>query len=238
MLSQCFLRSDFMKNPLQLALNAVLLIAVAVLFYLHFASKPAAPAPVAAKSAAATPAAPAADSAATPAPAAPAKPAPAAPAAPEDNVRKVAYVESTKLLDNYKGLQDARRAFERKAAGWQKQHEAGVRALQAAVQTYQKSAGGMTDEQRAATEQRLAAQEQQVAQRQQQLQQQAQQEEAQMTEKVLTKVNKLLEGYGKENDYDLILVAGGGTIAYARQGLDITDIVLKRLNAEYAAGKK
>ncbi|RTQ50767.1 OmpH family outer membrane protein [Hymenobacter gummosus] len=225
-----------MKNSsLQLALNAVLLIAVGVLFYLHFARPAAAPAPVAAKPAAPV-AAPAEkpDSAEATTPAAP----PAAPAAAEDNVRKVAYVESTKLLDNYKGLQDARRAFERKAAGWQKQHEAGVRALQTAVQTYQKSAAGMTDEQRASTEQRLQAQEQQVAQRQQQLQQQAQQEEAQMTEKVLTKVNKLLEGYGKENNYDLILVAGGGTIAYARQGLDITDIILKRLNAEYAAGKK
>ncbi|WP_139362237.1 OmpH family outer membrane protein [Hymenobacter sp. CRA2] len=230
-----------MKNSsLQLALNAILLIAVGVLFYLHFAQKPAAPAtaPAAAPAQEETTVA-TVDSAETPAATASATPAPAATAAtaPADNLRKVAYVESNKLLDSYKGLQDARKAFERKAAGWQRQHETSVRALQSAVQAYQKSAAGMTDEQRAATEQRLQAQEQQVAQQQQQLQQQAQQEEAKMTEQVLTKVNKLLEGYGKENNYDLILVAGGGTIAYARPGLDITDIVLKRLNAQYAARK-
>ncbi|GAB2957508.1 hypothetical protein GCM10027048_25090 [Hymenobacter coalescens] len=224
-----------MKNsPLQLALNAILLIAVGVLFYLHFANKSAAPAPAAAP-ASTTKAAP--DSAEA-APVTPAAPTTAASAVEEDNVRKVAYVESNKLLDSYKGLQDARKAFERKVAGWERQHRTNVQSLQTAVQNYQKSAAGMTDEQRAATEQRLQQQEQQVAQRQQQLQQQAQQEEAQMTEKVLTKVNKLLEGYGKENNYDLILVAGGGTIAYARQGLDITDIILKRLNADYAAGRK
>ncbi|AYA37293.1 OmpH family outer membrane protein [Hymenobacter oligotrophus] len=216
-----------MKNSLQLALNAILLIAVGVLFYLHFAQKPAAPAPVAAATA-------------------PAKEtkvvaldtAKAAPALPEDNLRKVAYVESSKLLDQYKGLQDARKAFERKIAGWERQHEQNVRGLQAAAQAYEKTAAGLTDEQRAATVQRLQAQEQQVAAKQQQLQQQAQQEEAKMTEQVLTRVNKLLEAYGKENDYDLILVAGGGTIAYARPGLDITKEILGRLNAEYANRSK
>lgn len=230
-----------MKNsPLQLALNAVLLLAVGVLFYLHFASKPAATAPVAAKSTPELPAAtPESDSATTTAtaPATPDAPA-AAPASAEANVRKVAYVESAQLLDRYKGLQDARRAFEKKAAGWEQKHRAAVQSLQNAVQSYQKMAPSMTDEQRATAEQRLQAQEQQVAQQQQQLQQQAQAEEAKMTEGVLTKVNKLLEVYGKENGYDLILVAGNGSIAYARQGLNITDIVLKRLNADYAAGRK
>ncbi|MCC3158118.1 OmpH family outer membrane protein [Hymenobacter sp. 15J16-1T3B] len=230
-----------MKNsPLQLALNVVLLLAVGVLFYLHFASKPAAPAPAAATTATPPPMT-APDSAAqeaNEAPAADAKPAAPAPAAVEDNVRKVAYVESTKLLDSYKGLQDARRAFEKKAAVWEQKHRTAVQSLQNAVQSYQKMAPSMTDEQRATAEGRLQQQEQQVAQQQQQLQQQAQQEEAKMTESVLTKVNKLLEVYGKENNYDLILVAGGGSIAYARQGLNITDIVLKRLNADYAAGRK
>ncbi|RAK63944.1 OmpH family outer membrane protein [Hymenobacter edaphi] len=232
-----------MKNsPLQLALNAVLLLAVGVLFYLHFASKPATSAPAVATTAPAPPPMTAPDSAAdaddAPAAAEEAKPAAPAPAATEDNVRKVAYVESSKLLDRYRGLQDARRAFEKKAAVWEQKHRAAVQSLQNAVQSYQKMAPSMTDEQRATAEQRLQQQEQQVAQQQQQLQQQAQEEEAKMTGGVLTKVNKLLEVYGKENNYDLILVAGGGTIAYARQGLDITDIVLKRLNADYAAGRK
>jgi outer membrane protein len=228
-----------MRNPLQLAINAVLLIAVAVLFYLHFSQKPTA---VAATPAAATVAE--ADTAATAA--TPEKTttvvradsAKALPKLPADNIRKVAYVESSKLLDGYKGMQSARAAFERKAAQWQKQHETAVRSFQAAVQNYQKTAGGLTDEQRAATEQKLQQQEQQVQVQQQKLQQQAQAEEARMTEQVLGRVNKLLESYGKENDYDLILIAGSGTIAYARTGLDITAPILKRLNAEYAQGKK
>ncbi|WP_400192148.1 OmpH family outer membrane protein [Hymenobacter sp. B81] len=225
-----------MKNSsLQLALNAVLLLAVAVLFYLHFAHKPAA-APVAA----ARPAAAVADTSAAPAVvAADTASAPAvADLAAGTNIRRVAYVESSKLLEGYKGMQSARAAFERKAGQWQRQHESSLRGFQAAVQNYQKTAAGMTEEQRAATEQRLQAQEQQVAQQQQKLQQQAQEEEGRMTEQILTRVNKLLETYGKENNYDLILIAGSGSIAYAREGLNITDPILKRLNAEYAAKNK
>ncbi|GAA4372372.1 OmpH family outer membrane protein [Hymenobacter koreensis] len=232
-----------MKNPLQLAINAILLIAVAVLFYLHFAQKPAVTTqPVAAATAEKTADEPADSAATTPGPSTAVVTAEAdkpLPAAATNNIRKVAYVESSKLLEGYRAMQSARKEYERKATQWQKQHETNVRAFQAAVQNYQKTGAGLTEEQRAATEQRLQAQEQQVAQKQQQLQQQAQQEEGRMTEQVLGRVNKLLETYGKENDYDLILIAGSGTIAYGRKGLDITEPILKRLNAEYAAkGKK
>ncbi|KAA9332140.1 OmpH family outer membrane protein [Hymenobacter busanensis] len=230
-----------MKNPLQLAINAILLLAVAVLFYLHFAQKPAAPAAQPAATVAATddePADTTETAVATPA-IVTADSGKALPVLPAGNIRKVAFVESAKLLEGYRAMQSARKEYERKAAQWQKQHETNVRSFQAAVQNYQKTAASLTEEQRAATEQRLQQQEQQVAQQQQGLQQQAQQEEARMTDVVLTRVNKLLETYGKENGYDLILIAGSGTIAYGRKGLDITAPVLQRLNAEYAArGKK
>jgi outer membrane protein len=135
-------------------------------------------------------------------------------------------------------MQTARMAYEAKIARWEKEHQASVQAFQAAVQAYQAKAGSLLEGQRAEQEQKLQAQEQQVAQRQQQLQQQATEEEGKLQEQVLGKVNKLLERYGKEHDYDLILVAGNGSVAYGRDALDLTPVILKLLNAEYAAGKK
>jgi len=220
-----------MKNSLQLAINAILLIAVAVLFYLHFASKPtAAPAkkaPVVVKTT---------DSTGT---------AKETAAATDDDTdvlaadtNKVAYIESGKLLDGYKGMQDARKAFEAKAKRWEAQNQTMVQGFQTAVQQYQKQGESMTAEQRAATEQKLGAQQQQVAMSQQKLQQQAQEEEAKMTQNVLGRLNKQVEKYGKANGYRLILIAApSGTIAYGRKDLDITPQVLKYLNQEYTNKK-
>ncbi len=220
-------------NSLLLALNVVLAIAVAVLFYLHFAQK-STPAPAAV--------APTAELAAdslvvTAADTTKEAPAPATTVAAVPAGVKIGYVESSKLLDGYKGMQVARRNFETKAKGWESQNNKLVTGFQSAVQKYQAQAASLTPEQRATTEQQLQQQEQQVAQEQQKLQRQAAEEEAKMSQQVLNRVNKLVEQYGKENGYQFILIAQpGGSIAYSQKTLDVTAPVLKRLNDEY--GKK
>ncbi|GAB3580337.1 OmpH/Skp family outer membrane protein [Hymenobacter daeguensis] len=232
-----------MKNPLQLTINLVLALAVAGLYFLHFSHKPVAPALATDKNTAvlATPE-PAADTTADSAPAAEttdSEPAPAAVVAPVQDMTgdfsgKLAYVESGRMLDGYQGMKDARRSFEGKARGWEKQNQSMLASFKAAVEAYQKQAPGLTAEQRAATEQKLQEQQQQVAQQQQMLQQQAQQEEAKLTQTVLESVNKKVEAYGKAHGYKLILIAApSGTIAYGEKNLDITTPVLAYLNAAY-----
>lgn len=240
-----------MNNSLQTIINAVLGVAVAVLFFLHFSVRPAGvpalpvaaavvPTPPdsakagAAPDALATTAAPATDAPPTPATPADAT-APAGPAGPTAATEgKIAYVESGKLLDGYQGMKDARKAFEVKAKGWERQNQTLVAGFKTAVEQYQKSASSLTAEQRAATEQKLGAQQQQVGQQQQQLQQQAQEEEAKVTSTVLGRINKQVETYGKARGYKLILIAApSGTIAYGQKDLDITAPVLTYLNGEY-----
>jgi len=237
-----------MKNSLQLTINIVLALAVAGLYFLHFNRKPVAPA-IATDSSTAVMATtePAADTAATtktaatPAVAAPPAVAttPALVTAPvQDNTGdfsgKLAYVESGKMLDGYQGMKDARKAFEGKARGWEKQNQQMLASFKAAVEGYQKQAPTLSAEQRAATEQKLQQQQQQVAQQQQMLQAQAQQEEGKLTQSVLESVNKKVEAYGKAHGYKLILIAApSGTIAYGEKNLDITVPVLAYLNANY-----
>ena len=225
-----------MKNPLQLTINIVLALAVATLFFLHFNQKPVAPALATDSSTAVgTAVEPAADTATTTETAA----APAAATAPvQDNTvdfsGKLAYVESGKMLDGYQGMKDARKSFEGKARGWEKQNQAMLASFKANVEGYQKQAPTLSAEQRAATEQKLQEQQQQVAQQQQMLQAQAQQEEGKLTQSVLESVNKKVEAYGKAHGYKLILIAApSGTIAYGEKNLDITVPVLAYLNANY-----
>lgn len=241
-----------MNKNVQLVINVVLGAAVAVLFSLYFhtprgttslvpadaavvktAVPDVAPVETVAESAEDSVAVSADTDAATDASAAAAPTTDTTPA-----IRKVGYVKSGELLEGYKGMQSARAAYEAKLGRWEKEHQAAVAAFQSAVQAYQAKAGSMLDGQRREQEEKLQQQEQQVAQRQQQLQQQAAEEEGKLNEQVLGRVNKLLERYGKEHDFDLILVAGNGSVAYGKPGLDLTQIILKQLNAEYAAGKR
>ena len=229
-----------MKNPLQLTINIVLLLAVAVLYFLHFSNRVAAPA-IATEKSVAVMASPdlstadttvAAEATETPAPAATTVAPVTASKASSDG--KIAYVESSKMLDGYQGMKDARKAFEGKARGWERQNQSMLTGFKAAVEAYQKQAPTLSAEQRAATEQKLQEQQQQVGQKQQQLQAQAQEEEAKLTQKVLESVNKKVEAYGKANGYKLILIAApSGTIAYGQKDLDITTPVLAYLNTEY-----
>ena len=227
-----------MKNPLQLTINIVLLLAVAVLYFLHFSNRVAAPA-IATEKSVAVMASPdlstadttvAAEATETPAPAATTAALVTASKASSDG--KIAYVESSKMLDGYQGMKDARKAFEGKARGWERQNQSMLTGFKAAVEAYQKQAPTLSAEQRAATEQKLQEQQQQVGQKQQQLQ--AQEEEAKLTQNVLSSVNKKVEAYGKARGYKLILIAApSGTIAYGEKNLDITTPVLAYLNAEY-----
>jgi outer membrane protein len=230
-----------MKNPAQLAFNAVLLIAVAVLYFLHFNQRPAAAvaaapvvpteAPAATTDIDTAAAAAPVETAATPEPAAPVV---AAPAAPAPAAGAIVYVESGKLLEGYQGMKDARRSFEAKAKGWERQNQTLVNGFRTAVEQYQKTAASLTAEQRAAAEQKLQAQQQQGAVEQQKIQQQAQEAEAKLTQTVLESVNKKVEAYGKAHGYKMILIAApSGTIAYGEKGLDITTPVLAYLNAQY-----
>ncbi|MBF9236927.1 OmpH family outer membrane protein [Hymenobacter sp. BT683] len=227
-----------MKNPVQTTFNIVLLLAVAVLYFLHFSNRPVAPAIATDKSVAvmASPDLNTADTMATAdaAETSTAAATPATTAAVASTEGKIAYVESTKMLDGYQGMKDARKAFESKARGWERQNQAMLTNFKAAVESYQKQAPSLSAEQRAATEQKLQEQQQQVGQKQQQLQAQAQEEEAKLTQKVLESVNKKVEAYGKAKGYKLILIAApSGTIAYGQKDLDITTPVLAYLNSEY-----
>lgn len=225
-----------MRNPVQLLINAVLLIAVAVLYFLHFSQRPAAASPALATAAPTTAAVADTTPPAVPVEAAPEVPAatPAAAAPASTAAGAIVYVESAKMLDGYQGMKDARASFATKAKGWERQNQALISSFRTAVEQYQKSAPTLTADQRAAAEQKLQQQQQQGAAEQQKIQAQAQEAEAKLTQTVLESVNKKVETYGKAHGYKMILIAApSGTIAYGEKGLDITTPVLNYLNAEY-----
>ncbi|MEO1049461.1 MAG: OmpH family outer membrane protein [Bacteroidota bacterium] len=148
---------------------------------------------------------------------------------------KLVYVDSNKLLNNYKGMLDARTEYQNKAAVWKSNVDTLLVEVQRQIMSFEKESAGMTKKERELSQELIRTKQQQLADYQKAIQSKAQQEDVQMTQTVLTVVNEYLKRYGESKNYHIILAAtDAGNIVYAQEGTDITDEVLVGLNQEYS----
>jgi outer membrane protein len=201
------------KN-LSLTLNVVLLVAVAVLYYLHFSGRkaPAAAAPAAGTTAAA------------------------------DNNPKTnqyAYVNVDSLLNKYDyfkvtrtQLEDRRKRLETEIAGR-------TRSLENEVVSAQRKANTMTLEQAQLTEQNLRRKEQELMRYQNDAARQLAEEEQKKNEELINNISLYLKKHTEDKPYKIVFgYSKGGGILYATDSLDITQEVLKGLNQDYQANNQ
>ena len=132
---------------------------------------------------------------------------------------RLAYVNSNKLMQGYHGATAQHDVFQAKAKEWQQRVDSLSTELQALSTAPADTRTGK---------------EQQLLRYRDAVQQQAQQENQRVTQAVLDEINTYIKQYGKEKGYAFILGATEtGNIVYAAEGTDISDDVLKGLNAQY-----
>ena len=69
------------------------------------------------------------------------------------------------------------------------------------------------------------------------LQEKAMEEENTMMQGVLNQINSFVMDYGEEHGYEVILgTTSAGSVLYGRETVDITDEILRALNAAYESG--
>ncbi len=200
-----------MKN-LSLILNAVLIVAVGVLFYLHFSTKGSA------------------------------KPGPARteginlvqPDVP------IVYVNIDTLLNNYEYFTDMQKDFTDKQSELEaelnnrsRQYEASAMDAQNKVQK-----GLVTRREAAELEQQLMAEQQSLLQYRDELTMQLQEEEQVSNRKLINAIMEYLKVYNEDQNYQFIFSNSfGDNVLLANEQLDITYIVLPGLNEQYRAEK-
>jgi len=149
--------------------------------------------------------------------------------------RKNVYVDSSKLLNQYKGMEAARAAYQQKAGAWKANIDTLANEVQQQIFKYEKESKSMTAKERQLSQELIRSKQKQFADYQQAMNTQAQQEDAKMTQEVVTQINAYLKKYGEAKGYKIILAATEyGNLAYADEELDITDEVLEGLNKEYS----
>lgn len=141
-----------------------------------------------------------------------------------------AYVDSQKILNGYKGMQVAVAEYKAKVASWSKSLEvlrSEINQLRASVKDAKGSGKQMV-------EGVIRSKEVEFQEYEKAVKDKALEEDKVLTKAVTDKVNDFLQRYGEKMNYSIILgTTQTGNIVYAKDGLDITEEVIKGLNEEY-----
>ncbi|NOS93652.1 MAG: OmpH family outer membrane protein, partial [Cyclobacteriaceae bacterium] len=132
-------------------------------------------------------------------------------------------------------MEVARKDYQKKTAAWKANIDTLMNEVQQEIVKFEKESQKMTAKERDLSKQLIQTKQQQFADYQKAINQKAGQEDNQMTKKVLDEINAYIKEYGKNHNCKIILAATDyGNIAYADEGLDITEEVLEGLNKKYS----
>jgi len=152
---------------------------------------------------------------------------------------KIVYVDSAKLLNEYKGAEKARKELETKGKSWQNNVDTLALSIQNSIKSYEMKAQKMTLKEQNQEKHLINLKRKELADYQRAAQENATKENAKLMSPVISRVNKFLTDYGKDKGYTMILIANqSGTIAYAKEGLDVTSEVVKELNRDFSGNIK
>lgn len=198
-----------MNKNFLLAFNFVLLILVAVLFYLHFSSSPKQPA------------------------SSPARVMDNSPAGPF----KIAYFEMDSIEKNYNYFKDVRNELKSKENDLNSQLNAIKNRYMDKVTKFQQEAQTMTQERQGTMQQDLMQEQKAIQNKEQAMGLEMQDASFNKLQTVNKEIEDFLKEYNKDKGYSYILGYQPGTIYYKDPMLDITEPILKGLNARYKKKK-
>ena len=159
--------------------------------------------------------------------------------APEAKEFKTAYIDTTKLMEEYKEYKDLEEKFNTKGEVKGRELEVEARKLKAEMNAFQQNAmakGQVWAQQKGAE---LQQRQQQLQYAQQAIAQELQMEGGKERDSIVKQVREFIKGYGKDKGYDYVYGTGdAATVLYAKDAYDITKEVTKLLNDKYESKVK
>lgn len=148
------------------------------------------------------------------------------------NQEKTAYVDNTVLMKDYKAMKTTQESFQKRSQALKSQMDSVAQGFQKEVQEYQKNMKSLSSAEREKKEGELMQKQQQL-QRQQQMQSSMLQNQSdKVMDSIIDQVKDFVADYGKDHGYTYIFGSNeSANIMYAKEGKDITEDVLEKLNA-------
>ena len=147
---------------------------------------------------------------------------------------ELVYVDVNKLITGYSKTKVAKAEFEKKATLMKANVDSLITNWQNELKDYEKERTSLSPSELKLKQELLGSKEQQINGYQEAVQKKIQEEDKKVTQTVINDINDYIKQYGKDNNYKIIFGAsGGGNIMYADESTDLTEEILKGLNAEY-----
>ncbi len=151
---------------------------------------------------------------------------------------KIAYLNSQEVLNAAPGAAEAQATFDREMEGFQAEIQQFEEELRRMEEQYQQQQLTLSPEAKANRERELQSRIQQYQQRGQALQEQAARRRAELVQPVMDHITEVIEQLRAEQNYALILDVSAGSIVSADPALDITQEVIRRLQASGDDGSR
>jgi outer membrane protein len=149
---------------------------------------------------------------------------------------KVAYVQTSVLLDQAPGRAEAEAQFDKETGGYRDQIKRMSDSLNAMVADFQKRQSTLSPTARETQGKGLQAKEAEYQRRTQELEQKAQGRQSELVQPILDKIKQAIEDVRVEGGYAMIFNADQGSpIVAVDKSLNVTDRVLSRLKGATAA---
>ncbi|WP_264520003.1 OmpH family outer membrane protein [Flavobacterium sp. N1994] len=154
---------------------------------------------------------------------------------------KTAYIDTSKLMEESTEAKDIEAKYKDKAKVMGNQLEAEVARFKSEAASFKQNAQTKGEAWAQQKGSELQQREQQLNYAQQAMLQQLQQESGVEMDSLVKSYRKVIKEYGKEKGYDYVYGSGDSSpsILYAKDGYDITNDMIKKVNDLYkSVGKK
>ena len=155
--------------------------------------------------------------------------------AAEAQTVKIGYINSAEIVQSAPGSAEAQAQFDTELEASQQEIQRLEAELQNLNQQLQQQQLTLSPEAKANREQQLQIKAQEYQQRAASLQEHANQRRAELVQPIMDQITEVIEELREEGNYAMILDAAAGSIISADPTLDLTQEVLRRLEAAAAA---
>jgi outer membrane protein len=150
---------------------------------------------------------------------------------------KIGYINSQNILAETPGAKEAQAQFDQDMAGYRTEVEGLAKELETLVQQYEQQQAMLSPSAKQQREADIRTKQQAYQERLAAIDQRAGQRQQELVQPVMDRINQMIEQVRTEGSYALIFdVAAGGVVA-ADPALDLTQEVIRRLQAAGTAAR-
>lgn len=143
---------------------------------------------------------------------------------------KVGYVDIQKALASSEAGKDAQKRYDAEVKKLQTKLDDKKNDFERLRQAYQKQKDSLNEKARGEKEEELLSREKELKRAFQDSQESLRRKNAQLVGELVEKLRKVVDDYGRDQGFTLILEKGGQTVLFADAKIDVTDDIVKKFD--------